>query len=261
LWHPDSTWLRFVDETLFGNTDANVYFYNFPIVPWFSLYFASSVIGELIGAYHLERNERGIRHALGALAIVSTGVAAVGTVLALWLMESPASHPLPGRPYVLRQAEDFDEVLRAAESLAEPGPTGRLTMRLTSPFQKLPPSPIYLALYGGIGMALLYACHVLQRRPSVRGVLDWASAVGRASFFAFVVQYYVYYTITQLLALPPSPWGLLYFIGSVLFIGWLVRLWCAYGGNRYITVGYPWFLVEPAQVLSDPASTTVRRLT
>jgi len=250
FWRPESALLQFFEETLVGTVGDRHYIYNFPILPWFSLYFASSVIGERIGAYHQAGRETSARRMFAYLSVVSTAVAIVGLVVSLVVISERPEFSAAER--ARRHSTLVDDGFRAALVLVDPTASAGPALGLTSPFQKRPPGPVFLALYGGAGALILYGCLELERRKRGRRMLAWIAILGRASLFAFVAQYFAYYTVLHRLAPRVSPWWPIPFAASALLLTFGAALWSRWGGNQYISVGYPAIAAHLAQRWSPP---------
>jgi uncharacterized membrane protein len=144
---------------------------------------------------------------------------------------------------VLVAAFLWHELKGVVPSLLGSSETAVLFRQTLNPLQKLPPSPAYLALYGGAGLLIAAAC--LARRPRVllEPAVKWAATIGRASLMAFVVQDWVLRSVPVLFGFDhlPSPffWGA-YFIGTLLVLHWCAERWDAARANRFLTVGMKW---------------------
>ena len=118
--------------------------------------------------------------------------------------------------------------------------TAALFRQTLNPLQKLPPSPAYLAFYGGAGLLIAAAC--LARRPRVllEPAVKWAATIGRASLMAFVLQDWMLRSIPVLFGFDDLPsaifWGA-YFIGAILVLHWCAARWDVVRANRFLTVG------------------------
>jgi len=229
-WHPVGMPLEVIKETLFGPFGKQVYSDVFPVVPWFSLYLAASCVGERMGALWRARDERGV-HRL--LSMMSLGLLAIGVVL--WGAATVAS----------------------SSGLV---PADTLLHELAWPFKKLPPSPAYVALFGGLGLLMLRILFTLERKGAARPYLRVAAMVGRTSLFAFIAQYYLYYTLLSWLRLPFSPIWPLYFLLSLAALVGGCFVWDRRGFNRYITVGYaPSRASAHARAVPRESPTTLER--
>jgi hypothetical protein len=125
-----------------------------------------------------------------------------------------------------------------------PSETGRLTAGAAiydvfSPWQKLPPTPVYFAWFGGCGMLLVSTILWLVKHGRAAWFIRAAAVLGRASLFVFILQFYVYYVAFHLLALPYTPMWPAYLLGSIALIWLAARWWDARGLQRYLTVGIP----------------------
>jgi len=194
----------------------------FPLVPWFGVYLLATTFGERLGA---SARAGGVRNVIRLLARVgsiglTTGIGVRIVVHGIRLI-SPQSIPAASALSVLLSAD-----------------------------QKFPPSPTYLLFFGGLGMlvmasALWLACH--ERWAAATRPL---AAMGRASFFVYILQRYVYYLLVPELKLPyPSLW-LLYFTVSIGLLAASAALFNSIDGNRFLTVGLwkTWPLVRAFQV-------------
>ena len=208
-WQPDpGVWsgVRYLLVGMFPDAGPN----NFPLLPWLAIYLLGTVIGERAArAEHRASGgaERLIRYA--GLAVVGLAVAAKGMS---W-------YALPS----------------GAGSLT----VGTAIYDVFSPWQKLPPTPMYVAWFGGCGMLLVSTILWLVRHGRASWFIRAAAVLGRASLFVFILQFYVYYGAFHLMALPYTPMWPAYLLGSIVLI-WLAAWWwdtCRL--QRYLTVGIP----------------------
>ena len=207
-WWPEHSYQEFLKETLFGSLgESQFYFYNFPLLPWFCLYLSSSVLGERIAIHFfkgdLDAMPRSVLRtalACGALAAVLVGYR--GLALLGWV------------------------------------PTSGGVLLLTDLGQKLPPSPAYFLFYTAIGLGIMWFLLEAELRGRLPKLLDTLGLLGRTSLFAFLLQYYVYYTILFLLPIPYSPLWPLLLVASGILIFLLSDFWYRLRGNRLITVGF-----------------------
>jgi len=210
LWHPLSMSGHFVKESLFGSPTLTFYNYTFPLLPWFSLGFAASALGDRLGVLYLDGSWDRMQSLLNRTAVC----ALIGATALVGI------HSLVVR---LTVNDGAGEALRL----------------LTLPFQKEPPSPSYLLFYGALGLILISACLFCERRELLRGVARRTIAFGQTSLVAFIAQYYVFYTVLEFLLrsrLPALPWAV-YFLASVVTVVSVTLAWHRRGYNRFITVG------------------------
>lgn len=103
--------------------------------------------------------------------------------------------------------------------------------------RKFPPGPVYLLVFGGAALILLSKSFSLAHDEKFAYLARPLSAIGRASFFVFILQGYVYYWALPALDLPyPQLWPI-YYLGTVLFFLAAAAFWNAFDANRYLTVG------------------------
>ena len=111
-----------------------------------------------------------------------------------------------------------------------------LTLKVTT---KTPPSPIYVTFYCGMGLLLLGAAFWLAHHGPAMGkaVLGRLAVIGRASLFVFVLQYFLFWTLPDLLGVTPNALCFAVFFGNVLLMYWAATFWGRIRGNRYLTFG------------------------
>jgi uncharacterized membrane protein len=210
LWQPMTMSGHFVKESLFGSPTLTFYNYTFPLLPWFSLGFAASALGDRLGALYLNGSWDRMQSLLNRTAVC----ALIGAAVLVGIHTA-----------VVRFTVDDG-----------PGAAFRL---LTLPFQKEPPSPSYILFYGALGLSLISACFFCERRGLLRAVASRTVAFGQTSLVAFVAQYYVYYLGLEFILrsqLPALPWPV-YFLASVVTVGAVTLAWHRRGYNRFITTG------------------------
>jgi hypothetical protein len=210
-WEPLDRWARLFKDTFVGPPPGDgFYVHCFPLLPWFALYLASTALGERIGRSLLRDDHEDVTRTLGTVGL---GGICVAGFLAFWGLVLPI--------------EGSDRVAM-----------------LGSIFQKLPPSPAYLAFFGGVGVALISAFYVVEQRGVARRLLEMSSRIGQSSLFVFVLQFYVFYLGLPLLDLQLGMFWPAYLALSIALILTLALWYYRRGYRRYITVGYP--LWKPA---------------
>lgn len=195
LWHPHTVQAMMFEELLAGSLTPMSNLAAFPLLPWFGLALAGTVLGQRIGKQTLESHDGRAQRTLFAVALASVTVAVA---------------------------------LKGAYSLAHhAGRAAALAYALTTPFGKYPPSPAYFAFYGGLGVTVLGVCNAAAQR-GLRLIATLAR-FGRVSLILFVVQSYVYYVGVQSLrnALPYHLWPawLLLSVLTVAGIGLVLERW------------------------------------
>lgn len=209
-WAPTSRFGHLVQETLVGphgGVGTRWFTDMFPVLPWLGVFLIGSCFGEKLGAMPADRWGRAVLAGRwGAMALflaaAARWVGMVGGGSGGWL--SP-----------LRVRGAF------------------------SPFGKLPPGPVYLGLYAGVGfllLAILLACEGTLVLAMAR---TWLETAGRHSLILFVAQYGVYFTLVPLANLPFTPWWPLVFLATVAGLLLFVRWWDRRGWSRYLTVPIP----------------------
>lgn len=144
---------------------------------------------------------------------------------------------------VLFAAFLWHELKGVAPHLFGSSETAALFRQTLNPLQKLPPSPAYLALYGGAGLLIAAACLAQRPRLLLEPVVKWAATIGRASLMAFVLQDWMLRSIPVLFGfdhLPSALFWIAYFVGAVLVLHWCAARWDAARANRFLTVGLKW---------------------
>jgi uncharacterized membrane protein len=201
-WTPANTFDEVVRYLLVGSY-PNEQPHNFPLLPWLAVYVAASVLGQWVG----ERFARGQRRTVER-ALLLMGAAMVTSLvlykLCQWTFAIPSSS---------------------------------LLAVLASPWRKLPPSPAYLLLYGGMAMLLIAGTLIVERRKLVQPMFAWATLLGRTSLFVFILQFYVYYVLLLSLNLPYTPFWPLVFVASLAGITALAKVWDEGARNGHFTVG------------------------
>jgi len=210
-WHPHSEISALLKETLVGSLDPVAYKYSFPILPWFAVNCFGAALGDVLGRYQLAGNLKAMQRVL-ALSAVGSMLIALG---------------LSGSYLLVKQ----EGVARATQTMLRP---------IASPLQKTPPGPDYVLWYGGLGLTIILGCLTLQSSRRFDGLLRRAAQLGEASFFVFVLQFYVY----LVLILPFNSrlpmrglWPAYLFVSFVVVIVPAI-VWQKCGANRFLTVGY-----------------------
>ena len=206
-FHPHSWILRFLKEISVGTLDRDVLYFAFPFLPWLGFYLINTCIGEKIAVY--QRNNEPKK-------IFRTFLALGSTFLLLVLIVKFGHKILQANPWF-----SF---------------TG-ISYVLVSPYQKLPPSPIYLFAFGSMSYFILFFLFWLRDWRATKEFVRVSSILGRTSLFVFIIQYYVYYLVLWSLNLPYSPFWPIYLIGSAGFIVGVSYVWERRHLNELLTLG------------------------
>lgn len=203
-WHPTTGWIEVVEETFIGWAHVQT----FPLLPWLGVYAA----GTGLGARLVPLLRAGCERQAGQLMLsVGLGAAALAVLL---------------RGVLRTQAAAGSDVLTVLNAL-------------TSPWEKVPPSPGYLLFFGGCGLMLTGSLLAAPRDLRVWRAFRSLTLLGRNSLFAYLAQNFIYFVLLYGLALPyHAVWPLL-FVASVAAVFLLAGLWETILGNRFLTLGYP----------------------
>jgi uncharacterized membrane protein len=181
----------------------------FPLVPWFAVYLAGTVIGQQLGAHYLAKNLIGGHRFLAKVGAASLGFG-IAVKLGIFFLKS------------------------AFPAFAETHPTLLFSLSL---YQKFPPGPVYLTLFGGAGMLLVAGVLEMARRGLQPFLLNQLRQIGLASLFVYVLQFYLYAVLLRSLRLPYTPFWPLLFVASVALLAIGAGFWNRHDGNRFLTVG------------------------
>jgi hypothetical protein len=180
----------------------------FPFVPWLGVYLLATVLGERLGAE--ARSESSSAHNL----LLHVGVAAMGGGAAITIARHVVRALAPG-------IENDHSIL----------------FGFLAAGRKFPPGPVYLMLFGGAGLILVSKAFAIASDGTLPVLTRPLSAIGRASFFVFILQGYIYYLALPALGLPyPALWPVYYLLSLLVFL-LAATMWNAFDGNRYLTVG------------------------
>ena len=209
IWFPGALAANFVEEVTVGNL-THTFFRggSFPVLPWLSVYLASSVYGERFARLHKEG-----RLGRAAFELGTAGALMVATAIAIKIVEIAAWRS----PQTALVAERLHALFRIG--------------------QKSPPGPGYILFYGGIALCVLTAAVSWELRRWPRALLDLGAVWGEASLAIFVIHHYAlwfclyYLTPSSLTAAP------VFFAALVVLMTWFGLAWRRWRGNRFITVG------------------------
>jgi len=212
LWAPSDGIPALVKEYLVGAVDRGRWQDSagaFALIPWFAVYLVGTVIGGRVGAYYASK-----KPTAGHLFLAKAGIASVMCALGVKV----------GSSFLTRTAPLFAQ--------------GHATvLHFVSIYQKFPPGAVYLCFFGGAGMLLVAG--VLQAGDL--GITPWLfnelRQLGQASFFVYVVQFYVYGIVIHALRLAYTPFWPLIFLFTIALLSLVASAWNRKEGNRLLTVG------------------------
>jgi hypothetical protein len=215
LWHPHAG-AEALKETFFGSQPLRFYTYAFPLVPWFCVDLAATAIGDSLGEFHIRRNFTALTSLLDRLW--------VGSILAAITIAVGLKGLSMVWPVNDTHLADAAYGMRALH-------------------QRIPPGPVHLLFYGGLGLLLLRLTFAAEQNTQkhLKAFIAYASTIGQCSLFVFVWQMYVYYTGVYFIhTYLPFPWAWpVYFVATALMVLVPAFWWQRAGYNRFITVGYP----------------------
>lgn len=225
-WHPAAAGLVMVKRYLVGipSGASSEEILAFPVIPWFTIYLAATVLGELLGKKYASGDRKGAHLQLariGGLSILIAGVIDAAT-----------------------------DMLRRANASS-----GWNEMFFFAIYQKFPPGPVYLGFFGGAGIVLLAAILEIDRRGAFPRVMNELRQLGRASLFAFIAQYALYVDLLGRLQLSYTPLWPVLFVISIVVLTRGAATWDRYNGNSFLTVGIASLLRRRSP---DACSATIR---
>lgn len=198
LWDPHGLPLRVVKDTLTGMDGGGFWAYNVPILPWLAVHAAGTVLGAWLAAAAGARDR----------ARIETRLASIGCALVAIAL-------------LLRRALVF----AAAHGLAT-GDRSQFTVRqLASTWQRVPPSPTHLLLFGGLALVGISLVFSFEALGVLTRLLDWLGVLGKTSAFVFILQFYVFYVVIPLLVPLHLVLAPAVFLGAMLLIGECARFW------------------------------------
>jgi uncharacterized membrane protein len=210
FWLPaNGSSLAFEQILIGGNIASGNFTAHTPVLQHLAIYAIGLPLGHFFASY--------VRREI-SLQTVASRLALIGALLA-------------STAIVLRVARQFFDHLPALHSAAMD-----LTLKLT---EKTPPSPGYLLFFGGCALLLISTLFRLtvNTRRWIQASLEWLAVIGRASLLIFVLQYFLYWTLPDLLDIHPNKLAAGFFIANVLLIRLVAGAWGRLRGNRWMTFG------------------------
>jgi uncharacterized membrane protein len=209
-WTPSDGFALVAKHYLIGMPDlADWSRGDFPLVPWFAVYLAGTVLGERLGIFYRDRALRAGNLFLAKVGLCIFALGAAGKITAMLMRRT------------------IPVFLQSHQSLAS----------LLSSYQKFPPGPVYIAFFGGAGLLLVAGILEAGNRRLQPFVLNQLRQIGLASLFVYVLQFWVYVVVIRSLHLPYTPfWPAIFFV-TLVFLAWAAAAWNRREGNRFLTVG------------------------
>jgi uncharacterized membrane protein len=208
LWEPRSHFTLVLTRYAFGlPNEATVS--GFPFMPWLGVYMLATTLGDRLIDHTRTSDARPNGNALLRPGIIAFSIGAAITI---------ARHTISAW----------------APSFANEHAT---LLGFFAAGRKFPPGPVYLLLFGGAGMILIAKTFTIAVSRSWRAVTRPVSAIGRASFFVFILQGYLYVLALPAIGLPyPQLWPVYYAASIVVFFA-AASAWNSFDGNRFLSVG------------------------
>lgn len=215
-WSPTDPFLTPIRSTLIGpSSEANTIISN-PLLPWLGLYLIGSSIGEWLGHFQPQNLWRAAKR-LKTMSLVVLATA-IGFKAGLMLARDFAGWSLSNSWYLH-----------------------------VSPYQKYPPGPFYLFLYGGVALLLISQMLNEQQPLWVKRVTTSLRPIGRNSLLVFLFQSFLYFTVFFILMKETeliTPFvSLTCFLPLSLLAVWgFAKLCDHFGAMRLLTTGVPLLL-------------------
>jgi uncharacterized membrane protein len=220
LWDPHGLVLRIVKDTLIGAEGPGFWQYNVPVLPWLAVHAAGTVLGARLAGTLIGKTRMRFESQLAAVgcAIATAGVATRFSCQVL-----------------------LDHVLSGS------GRPAAVVRALSSPWQRVPPSPVHMLLFGGMALIAIATVFTVERLGLFAKLLGWLSVLGKTSAFVFILQFYVFYVIIPALVPISLLLAPLVFVAAMLAIGESARLWL-HARERFTR---PWWLLGTATVVTS----------
>jgi uncharacterized membrane protein len=188
-------YLNVLSEVFFGHLKLTYLFDCFPVLPWFSLYLTGTILGEKIFTYQLKEKVKNIKK-----LFLLTGLISIASALIIM------------------------QVYNILNSMGITIINAKI-MEILQYTQKNPPGLTYLLFYGGAGMILLYCLSMIIEHKRFEWIISNLEIVGRTSLFAFIIQYFMYFSIVVWIN-PPyvKLWPILFIVTAFINIV-IVKFW------------------------------------
>ena len=215
FWYPQGDYGQWVKDTLFGAElgRRSRWGYNFPIVPWVSVYIIATAIGQHLARSRAARSES--RFAMHLLLLGAAGIASFFAIKIAWRI---ASHF-----FDLDVTQSF-----AAEYLYAHTVAGF----------KWPPGLSYYVFFCSISLILLGTLFHLEKRRLLPLVMSLLTVIGQNSLFIFLLQEHVYVSLLWSLNPPLNHFWPLILLATILVNILAVYAWKRFAGTYVFTVGY-----------------------
>jgi uncharacterized membrane protein len=212
FWEPSAGFATIVKQYLVGAVVGGqweVTAGGFAFIPWLAVYLVGTAIGERVGSYYGAH-----RQVAAHLFLARVGLLCIGGTLLVKV----------GLLSLKRWAPLFAQAHLSA-------------FHVLSFYQKFPPGPVYICFFGGAGMLLVGGILEAARRRIQPLLINQLRQIGLASFFVYIVQFYIYSVLLAGLRLPYSAFWPLILLLSIVLLALVANVWNSFEGNRFLTVG------------------------
>lgn len=215
FWEPQAAAGQWLKDTLFGAEleRRSRWGYNFPLVPWVSLYIIATALGQHLAKLRKRGDDRKLNRRLFIFAAVG-----LGATLAFKLF--------------WRAADSFFDIDTSSSSL------GYVVYSLTNVQLKWPPSPAYFVFNGAISTALLAVLFFFERKGLFSKILRLLSTIGQNSLFVFLFQEHVYVSLLWMANPPLNQWWTGIFVFTLFINVAAVYVWRRFAATGVFTVGF-----------------------
>jgi uncharacterized membrane protein len=215
FWYPQGDYGQWVKDTLFGPElgRSSRWGYNFPIVPWVSVYIIATAIGQHLARARASRSEGSF--ALHLFILGGAGIAAFGTIKIAWQI-----------------AKHFYDIDVTRSLVAE-----YLYTHTVAGF-KWPPVLSYYVFFCSISLILLGALFYIEKRQLFPRMVSLLTIIGQNSLFVFLLQEHVYVSLLWSLNPPLNQFWPMILLATILVNILAVYVWKRFAGTYVFTVGY-----------------------
>jgi hypothetical protein len=198
--------LIIIQDTVFGAIHNSKFTDNFPILPWLSIYLLGTIIGEKIGFYHLNGFPGKITSLFFKIGVLSVSFSGIIIIC--------------------------HKILKAYSNI---GFNNFLTAFISGS-QKNPPGLVYFLFYSGAGLILLGTLNKMAESGHFDWIIAFLEIIGKTSLFAFIIQYFMYFSFVIWINPPYSDFWPVFFLLTLFMNIIAIRLWYRSGLNRFLTL-------------------------
>jgi uncharacterized membrane protein len=203
-FHNPQNWYKDLAAELFcGEMHNEVFFDNFPFLPWLSLYLIGTIIGEKLAHFQSNKLNNKINIYLAKIGLLSILSGVLVSILVL----------------------NFNSKFHTQD-----------TLNFASFTQKNPPGIIYFLFYSGLGLIMLLVLNIIIEKKYFKVLINILEIIGQTSLFAFILQYYIYFSILIWINPSYTPLWPILFLSTVIIQLILIKIWNKEGCNKYLTI-------------------------